>query len=169
MHSYLQRLGDAIDKATRGMGEQDLTRHPEGKWSTAEILEHLSLTYGGTARGFERLLAAPNVSTTEPTFKQRLSTAVVVGVGYLPGGREAPKGTNPQGVSPVQVLADIKPKLAAMDEVISRCEARYGKAARVLSHPFLGPLTAAQWRRFHWIHGKHHLKQVARLRNAARS
>ena len=44
----------AIDAATNGMTEEQLTFHPEGKWSTAEILEHLSLAFGGTARGFER-------------------------------------------------------------------------------------------------------------------
>ena len=168
MDSYLQRLSDAIHDATDGMTPQDLARHPEGKWSAAEVLEHLSLTYTGTAKGCERLLAAGTLPLTAPTLKQRLSTAVVVGAGYLPGGREAPKGTRPQGLPAESVLAGIKPNLAAMDEAIAKCEARYGKATKVLDHPVLGPLSPEQWRKFHWVHGKHHVKQILRLREAGR-
>jgi hypothetical protein len=39
----------------------------------------------------------------------------------------------------------------------------------VLDHLILGPLTAAQWRKFHWIHGRHHVKQILRLREQARN
>jgi hypothetical protein len=28
----------------------------------------------------------------------------------------------------------------------------------------LGPLTGAQWRKFHLVHGRHHVKQVLHLR-----
>jgi hypothetical protein len=51
-----------------------------------------------------------------------------------------------------------------MDEVIGQCEARFGKRTRVLDHPVLGPLTARQWRKFHWVHGRHHVKQIQKLR-----
>jgi hypothetical protein len=29
-----------------------------------------------------------------------------------------------------------------------------------LDHPFIGPLTADQWRKFHWVHGRHHIRQM---------
>jgi hypothetical protein len=64
-----------------------------------------------------------------------------------------------------KVLADIGSQIAAMDALIAQCEARYGKHTRMLDHPVLGPLTAAQWRKFHWVHGKHHVKQILRLRD----
>jgi hypothetical protein len=53
-----------------------------------------------------------------------------------------------------------------MDKAIAECESRYGKATRLLDHPVLGPLTAHQWRRFHVVHGKHHVKQIENLRNS---
>jgi hypothetical protein len=34
----------------------------------------------------------------------------------------------------------------------------------LLDHPILGPLTAAQWMKFHRVHGMHHVKQMQRLR-----
>jgi hypothetical protein len=63
-----------------------------------------------------------------------------------------------------KVLADIGSQIATMDALIAQCEERYGKRTRMLDHPVLGPLTAAQWRKFHWVHGKHHVKQIMRLR-----
>ena len=165
MDSYLERLQTAIASATRGMTKSDLTRHREGKWSTAEVLEHLYLSYTGTTKGCERCLQAGRPLAREPRLKDRLVTAVVVGAGYFPGGREAPKNTRPRGMTPEKVLLDIGPQIAAMDALIAQCEARYGKRTRMLDHPVLGPLTAAQWRKFHWVHGKHHVQQILRLRD----
>src|SRR5947207_10653414 len=56
MDSYLHRLQQAITSATRGMTIEQLTSRAEGKWSAAEILEHLYLTYSGTVKGMERCL-----------------------------------------------------------------------------------------------------------------
>lgn len=50
MDSYLERLHEAITSAIYGITTEDLRRHPEGKWSTAEVLEHLYLTYSGTMK-----------------------------------------------------------------------------------------------------------------------
>jgi hypothetical protein len=146
------------------MTPEELTRHPEGKWSAAEVLEHLYLTYTGTVKGFERCLDQGKPLAGSPTMKQRFRTAVVTAAGYFPGGREAPKVSRPKGTPTERVMADIGPQIAAMDQVISQCEARYGKGTRVVDHPVLGPLTAQQWRKFHWVHGRHHLKQIQRLR-----
>jgi hypothetical protein len=93
------------------------------------------------ARG--RILPGPLAGS--PTMRQRFRIVVVTGAGYLPTGREAPKMSRPKGTPADQVMAEIGPQIAAMDQVISRCEARYGKRTRVLDHPILGPLTAQQW------------------------
>jgi len=29
-----------------------------------------------------------------------------------------------------------------------------------MDHLFLGPLTANEWRKFHWVHGRHHARQI---------
>jgi Protein of unknown function (DUF1569) len=51
-----------------------------------------------------------------------------------------------------------------MDALISQCEDRFGRRVRVLDHPILGPLSATQWRKLHLVHGRHHKKQLLRLR-----
>jgi hypothetical protein len=62
------------------------------------------------------------------------------------------------------VVKALGEKLAAMDELITQCETRFGRSTRILDHPVLGPLTARQWRRFHLVHAQHHAKQIWRLR-----
>ena len=51
-----------------------------------------------------------------------------------------------------------------MDKVLPECERRFGARCKLASHFVLGPLTAEQWRKFHWIHTRNHMKQVARLK-----
>jgi hypothetical protein len=167
MDAYLQRLQEAITSATRGMTVEDLRRHPEGKWSTTEVLEHLYLTYTGTVKAFERVLQEGKPLARPPLLQDRMRTFVVTGLGHLPEGRKSPERALPRGMQPDEVTREIGPRISAMDEVIAQCEARFGKRTRVLDHPILGPLTARQWRKFHWVHGQHHLKQIRKLRGAA--
>jgi len=164
MDAYLERLREAIESATLGMTAEDLRRHPEGKWSTVEVLEHLYLTYTGTEKGFERCLQAGKPLARIPMLKDRMKSFLVTGLGHLPKGRKAPERTRPHGMPADEVTREIGPRISSMDELIAQCEARFGKHTRVLDHPILGPLTASQWRKFHWVHGRHHLKQIQRLR-----
>ncbi|HXM60463.1 MAG TPA: DUF1569 domain-containing protein [Terriglobales bacterium] len=164
MDAYLQRLQDAIASATEGMTAEELRRHPKGKWCAAEILEHLYLTYTGTTKAFERCLQAGQPQVRRRTLRDRVRTSVVIGLGHMPNGRQAPKHAQPRGMSVEEVAAEIGSRISAMDAVIAQCESRVGKRTRVLDHPVLGPLTARQWRKFHWVHGRHHLKQIQNLR-----
>lgn len=165
MDSYLQRLQDAIDSATNGMDTAALTRHPEGKWSAAEVLEHLHLTYTGSSKGFERCLQEGRPLARNPNLKERVATLLVTGLGYFPEGRKAPERTVPRGMPAEEIVKAIGTQIAAMDELITRCERRFGRATRILDHPVLGPLTARQWRKFHLVHAQHHMKQIWKLRS----
>jgi Protein of unknown function (DUF1569) len=164
MDSYLESLQQAIASATRDITAEELRRHPEGKWCAAEVLEHLFLTYTGTVKGCERCLQAGEPLGSRPTLKQRCSTLAVTGFGYFPRGRQSPERARPKGMEPEKVLAEIGPQIARMDELIAQCESQYGSRIKMMDHPVLGPLTARQWRKFHWLHGRHHVKQIFRLR-----
>ena len=169
MDSYLEQLQETLAAAIDGISGADLTRHPEGKWSIGEILEHLYLSYTGTTKGFQRCLEAGKPLATKATLPQRLKALLVVKIGKFPPGREAPKWTKPRGTALEKIVADIGMQIAAMDQAITQCDERYGKETRLLDHPILGPFTASQWRKFHWVHGRHHMKQIERLREAAES
>jgi len=77
---------------------------------------------------------------------------------------EAPAETRPKGLAPLRVISALARKIAAMDESIRACEQHFGSDVKLVNHPFLGPLTSDEWRRFHCVHGRHHLRQIRRLR-----
>lgn len=163
MDLYLARLHAAITAATKDMTAEQLQRHEPGKWSTAEVLEHLYLSYTGTVKGLGRCLAEGKPLARPQTLRDRLATTLVTGLGYFPNGRKSPKQASPRGTSVEQVMAGIGPEIRKMDELLGQCVERHGNAL-VLDHPILGPLTAKQWAKFHWVHGRHHVKQIWRLR-----
>ena len=147
-----------------GLSNEDLSWHLPGKWCAAEVLEHLYLTYTGTVKGFERVLAGGKPIVHPATLGQRCRSLVVVGLGYMPEGRKSPSVAQPRGMPAEKIRAEISAKIEAMDEIIARCEKSFGGRTKLLDHPILGPLTAVQWRKVHLVHSLHHVKQLGRLR-----
>ena len=166
MNSHLQQLQKALAGALADMSDEELSWHPPEKWCAGEVLEHLYLSYTGTLKGFERVIEAGKPLATLPTLWQRCQVLVAIDFGYLPEGRKAPANTQPRGLSAETVRNGIIPKIAELDEIITRCEQRWGWRRKLLDHPILGPLDAAQWRKFHLVHGLHHVRQIQRLRQA---
>lgn len=170
MHSHLQKTREAIDQATDGLTPEELSWHPDGKWCSAEILEHLALAFGGTAKFLGKVAADGKSVASKVTFRQWIGIALVTRGEFIPGGRKAPDGVTPKGsVPPHQVLPTIRKNLADMDEAISACEGKLGAKTRIADHPVLGPLTVTQWRKFHMVHTRHHMKQIFALRAAMRN
>jgi len=160
---HLERLRREVEAVIAGLSKEGMLRHPPGKWCAAEILEHLYLTYTGTVKGFQRILEAGRPDAGKPTWKNRAQAWVVVGFGYMPVGRKAPARSHPRGLPAEAVSENIGPEISKMDDTITRCENQFGRSVKVLDHPILGPFTVLQWRKFHLIHGLHHLKQIRRL------
>jgi len=103
---------------------------------------------------------------SKPTWKNSAQALIVLGFNYLPNGREAPQHARPTGLPVEKVLAEILPKITEMDEFLTECAAKFGGRIKVLDHPFLGPFSIDQWRKFHLVHGLHHVKQIRKLRCA---
>jgi DinB superfamily len=160
----LEKLTHALESAVDGMSNEQLRWHPGGKWCAGEVLEHLYLTYTGTIKGFERVLESKKPLATEASLQQRWRTLVVLGLNYMPSGRQAPPTAQPKGLLLEDVRSGISAKIAAMDAIIARCEERYGSRIPLLDHTILGPLNAGQWRKFHLLHGLHHRNQLLRSR-----
>ena len=164
MNKWLAQIEGMLTSATDGMTEEQLSWHPEGKWSTAQVLEHLSKTYTGTVRGFEKALAVNRSLATRATPWQHFARTTVVGIGYFPKGRKSPEVVVPSGTwSGTQALQTIRAELARMCEAHAQVEQKFAGVA-VVDHPVMGPLTPEQWPKFHYVHAKHHMKQIAALR-----
>jgi len=168
MDSRLEELRQALESSVEGLSGEQLSWHPPAKWCADEVLEHLYLTYTGTIKGFAKVLEAGKPLATSASMKQRVRTLVVLGFQHMPEGREAPMNTCPRGLPAEKVRSEVGAKIAEMDAIMARCEARFGRRSPLLDHPILGPLTAKQWRTFHLVHGRHHVKQLLRLRSTGR-
>ena len=160
MNSYLERLLQELEDAVGGADAGDLAKAPAGKWSARQILEHLFLTYMHTSRGLAKCLEQGAPLATRATLKDRLATLLVVNFGYLPEGRKSPERAVPRGMPLEEVQQAIAPELQKMGVGLDDCERRFGVRTKILDHPVLGPLTAEEWRKFHWVHGRHHARQI---------
>lgn len=159
----------AIGSATAGMTDEQMTWHPEGKWSSAEILEHLALAYARTADRMQPLLHQDLPEVRRRTFKEWVGGMIVLRLGHIPPGRKAPEAVSPKGISSPQARSSIEENLVRVDAMLEQCEKRFGSKQSVLVHTVLGPLSAAEWRRFHCVHTLHHMKQIHALREKMRS
>jgi hypothetical protein len=160
MDSYLERLRRELEDATAGVSESALARGPVGKWNSAQILEHLFLTYRTTNRGIDKCLGHGAPLGTRAKLKDRFAKLVVVNLAYMPPGRKGPERVMPQGMPHDEVRQAILAELEKMWTGLGDCERRFGPGAKIMDHPFLGPLTAGEWRKFHWVHGRHHALQI---------
>jgi hypothetical protein len=160
MDSYLERLRQELEDAIRGSTPNGWVQAPAGKWNAAQILEHLFLTYQGTNRGMAKCLEQGAPLATRATLQQRIGSLLVLDLGYMPGGRKAPERVTPRGMPPEEVRQAIALELQKMGSGLDDCERRFGAGTKIMDHLFLGPLTAEEWRRFHWVHGRHHARQI---------
>ena len=161
MHPTLARIDEDLRAGAGGLTLEQLSAAPPGKWTAAEIIEHLGRTYSGTAAGMHRALAADRPLATRPTLGRRAAVLLVVEFGYMPSGRKSPKVAVPLGADPAIVLDQALALLRGMDDALARAEARFGARVNVLDHPILGALSVRQWRRLHLVHARHHLRQIA--------
>ena len=160
MNRFLQRSHDALQECASRLTLGQLTARPPGKWTIAEILEHLSRAYSHTTAGARKAIAAQKPLSRPVGFGARLRAVVVVECGYLPTGVESPKMVVPVGIDPATALTESTDALRDMDLALAEAGGRFGLHTSVMNHPIIGPLSIRQWRKFHWVHTRHHVRQI---------
>lgn len=96
MRSYLEELSKALASATSGMSDEELLRAPEGKWCAAEILEHLRLTYTGTAKMLEKNRDKETVEEAPISDQVRVARQQIFEQGRFFEGLQAPPFATPK-------------------------------------------------------------------------
>jgi len=161
MDAWLERLQKEIKEATADLLDADWLRAPKGAWNSAQILEHLGRSYGTTAKMLELSMDSgvpPRVRTAN--LSEFLKKVLVVNLGVTPSGAKSPEVVTPKGDSGPVALERVFVNLERMDSAITSAEERWGNKSPIAMHPVLGPLNAGQWRKFHYIHGHHHVVQM---------
>jgi hypothetical protein len=84
---------------------------------------------------------------------------LIVNIGFFPSGAQAPAMVVPTGNDGPAALTRAMENLERMDTALTVAEEKWGKGL-IATHFRLGPMSAADWRKFHYVHGCHHLKQI---------
>ena len=160
MESYLKDLPAVLEAAIQGASSEAMLKAPPGRWNSTQILEHLYLSYTATNQAIARRLNSGKPVARAATLKQRLSVFLVTGLGYFPEGVQAPDITVPRGVPPELVRSTIFAEIQKMASGLDDCEQRFGPVTKIIDHPILGPLNVNQCRKLHWLHARHHARQI---------
>jgi hypothetical protein len=160
MESPLDRLRRELEELMRTLNAGNLTQAPAEKWNPSQILEHLFLSYKGTNLGIARCLQKNAPLGTRPALGQRMAAFLVTGIGYMPPGRKSPAVAMPRGIPMEEVRQGMVSELNKMQSGLDECERKFGRTVKILDHPILGPLAVDEWRKLHWVHGKHHIRQI---------
>jgi len=147
-----------------GRPDADWHRAPPGKWSPAQIVQHLAIGIDGSARTFDSRRAHAPMRRRPRTVREWLGYLVILRVGWYPTGFQSPAAVRPAE----------RPDRAAVERQFREGLARFLALERELlparardlfvKHPRLGDLTLSEWLCFHAAHCVHHAKQIrARL------
>jgi hypothetical protein len=87
----------------------------------------------------------------------------------MPRGVGATHDTTPKPNLPTLGSRELTDRLEraieSLDATLDRCRHQFGME-RVGRHFLLGPLRIDQWRRYHVLHLRHHLKQMQEVRES---
>jgi hypothetical protein len=168
MHAVLERVVREIGEELNGVDAETSHLHPGGftyKWNVQQVVEHLALSCRQTASALENRLSKGHVCRDRSrTYLQWLLQLMILSFGNLPSGMPALDETvAAPGKFPAmngrQLTEFLREEMEAMDSALDRCRRKFGME-RVTRHPLMGPLRVDQWRRFHVVHGLHHLAQL---------
>jgi hypothetical protein len=168
MHAVLERVVSQISSEVLSLDAETTQLHPNGlayRWSAQQVVEHLVLGYRQTSSALETRLNKGRLSRNQKrTYLQWSLQLMILTFGKLPRGVPALDELMPVAGSFAtmdgQQLGDLmRREMDAMDKLFDACRRKFG-IERVAVHPFLGPLRVDQWRRFHVVHGLHHLTQL---------
>jgi hypothetical protein len=160
MDRHLQRAHDALQRAAGTLTLDELRARPSSKWTIAEILEHLSRAFFHSTAGAQRTLSAGKPMARPAGLRNRVRQFVVIECGYLPTGFESPQMVVPVGIDPATALSAATDNLRQMDAALDQAAARFGVNVKLMDHPIIGALSVRQWRKFHWVHTRHHVRQI---------
>lgn len=169
MNPILRRLCGEYEEQLRGETAERMQLRPAGetaRWNVQQTVEHMLMTYAATSGNFEKRLAKGTVTEAKATFGHRIGQFAVCTLGQFPKGRKAPEIVTPKAdtvaASGDELLEKVKVELERFDGLALEAERVFGPQ-RAITHLVLGPMSVHNWRRFHLIHGEHHLRQIGKV------
>jgi Protein of unknown function (DUF1569) len=168
MHVVLERVVGQIASEIQDLDADSSQLHPGGrtyKWTAQQVIEHLVLGYRLTGAALETRLNKGRLARNQTrSYLQWSLQLMILTFGNLPQGVPALEETVPvpgafAAMNGPELGAFLRQEAEAMDALLDSCRRKFGME-RVATHPWLGALRVDQWRRFHVVHGLHHVTQL---------
>jgi hypothetical protein len=132
---------------------------PEGKWSIAQIVEHLAIAFDLVATGFASLPEG-EPKERQATPAQAVLRHALLGSGELPKGMRAPDISHPSDdPDPELVVARFRMGVEQTRTLVEDWP-QERQVSSFLRHPVLGDLNLPEWVRFHYVHCSLHARQI---------
>ncbi len=144
----------------RGRADSEWEHGPPGKWTPAQIVEHLALGLNLSAATFQARRNHAPMKRRLRTPAEQIARLFIFGLRWFPPGRKAPERTTPPAqIDRATAEAHFLAGVEAWDQV-DRALLPERRADLFVKHPRMGDLNVEEWMRFHVIHARHHAKQI---------
>lgn len=160
MSLVLSELPALVLGPLEGRPDADWQRAPVGKWTAAQIVEHLAIGLDSSAARFLERRGKPPMSRRARTPREWVARALILGLRWFPPGLKAPPGTvAAPDLERAAAEAHFRKGLERWEQVTATLlPAR--RHDLFVKHPRLGDLTIEEWMDFHVIHARHHARQI---------
>jgi len=157
--SRLAELSALVLEPFRERSDAEWERGPAGKWTPAQIVEHLALGLRLSGETFLARRSHAPMARRRRTPVERIARLLILGFRWFPPGRKAPSRTRPEQITRRLAEEHFLAGLAGWAQVERELLPMRGRDLFV-KHPRLGDLTVEEWIRFHLIHARHHARQI---------
>ena len=156
---HLARFEPLVLHPLHGLDAADWHRAPDGKWSVAQIVQHVAIGIDLVGRSFRELADEPPMQRRcQP--HQRVLRQLTLGVGHYPGTLKAlPEARPDPEPEPELVTAQFRMAVTQYKALAADWPAERQIGVYV-PHPVLGDLNFPEWVRFHFLHCRHHAGEI---------
>jgi hypothetical protein len=174
MHPVLKVSLDPLADAIVTLTQEEAQVAPlpgQGRWCAQQVIEHLILTYKLTIDTVSWHLKSGRAAKKGRSLSLSLLRLQTIAFGRMPQGIPAIHAVRPKNYTPMDGRALRERFLATAEEMeatLVKARQKFGIQA-CGEHPFYGGLRVDEWRRYHAVHGRHHLRQLEGAIQYARS
>ena len=156
---HLARLEPLVLSPLHGVSDAAWYRAPKGKWSIAQIVQHVAIGVDLVARSFAELAdAQPMQRQNRP--HETVLRHLTLGIGHYPGPLKALPQATPDA-KPDRELVTAQFRMGVEQyKGIAATWTKEQQQERFVPHPLLGDLSFPEWVRFHYLHCRHHAGEI---------
>ena len=162
-----QAVDAFIDSARAVPGSAWARPRAPGKWSPAQVTEHVAIVYEGAKAIVDGTFTGPSAPRIVRPLIRLIAVKPILRTGRFKTGLKAPRVFQPAATSTIATVDDLAARLRASAgafEAAVESAARQGRS--FVDHPMFGRVDLADYTRLQAIHTRHHAPQLGVERRA---